>query len=213
MNISFIGAGNVGAPLAAHLAEAGHNVVLATSRDSSESVDRALSRTPKLSARPLREAIQHADVVFLTTPFSVNESVIRPLSDDLDGKIIVDCTNPVGPGFTHGLKSERSGSELVQSFAPRSLVVKAFSIYGFENFENPNYPGYPMKPAMLFCGDDTAAKSTVGTLITDLGFEPVDVGPLSQALHLEHMTLLWVKMVRAWGNSPHRVWGAMRRPS
>jgi hypothetical protein len=65
---------------------------------------------------------------------------------------------------------------------------------------------------MLFCGDDAAAKADVARLIADCGFEPVDVGGLVQALHLEHMTLLWVRMVRAQGHSPHLVWAALRRP-
>jgi 8-hydroxy-5-deazaflavin:NADPH oxidoreductase len=65
---------------------------------------------------------------------------------------------------------------------------------------------------MLFCGDDARAKAAVAGLIADCGFEPVDVGGLVQALHLEHMTLLWVRMVRAEGASPNLVWGALRRP-
>jgi 8-hydroxy-5-deazaflavin:NADPH oxidoreductase len=158
------------------------------------------------------EAVGEADVVFLATPFAANESVLPPLADGLAGKVLVDCTNPVGPGLSHGLRSERSGSELVQALAPKARVVKAFTIYGFENFEDPSYPGYAMKPAMLFCGDDAGAKVTVGSLIEDVGFEPLDVGGLVQALHLEHLTLLWVRMVRVGGHSPHLVWGAMRRP-
>jgi hypothetical protein len=51
----------------------------------------------------------------------------------------------------------------------------------------------------------------VAGLVGDVGFEPLDVGGLEQALHLEHMTLLWVRMVRLQGHSPHLVWGAMRR--
>jgi predicted dinucleotide-binding enzyme len=213
MNIAFIGAGQVGAPLAAHLAEAGHTVVLAESKPGSASVAEALQRSPRLSARPTAEAIQGADVVFLATPFGANEAALTPIADALAGKVLVDCTNPVGPGLSHGLKSERSGSELVQSLVPKASVVKAFTIYGFENFEDSAYPDYNVKAAMLFCGDDAGAKARVGTLITDCGFEPVDVGGLVQALHLEHMTLMWVRMVRMGGHSPHLVWGALRRPS
>jgi len=68
-----------------------------------------------------------------------------------------------------------------------------------------------VKPAMLFCGDDRAARDSVAGLIADCGFEPVDVGGIVQALHLEHMTLLWVRMVRAGGQSPNLVWAALRR--
>lgn len=170
-----------------------------------------MKRSSRLSSAPLTDAVRGADVVFLVTPFAANESLVGSLAESLAGKVLVDCTNPVGPGLTHGLESKRSGSEFVQALAPKANVVKAFSIYGFENFENPVYPAYSTKAAMLYCGDDRAAKERVGKLITDIGFEPVDVGGLVQALHLEHMTLLWVRMVRANGHSPNLVWGAMRR--
>lgn len=212
MTIAFIGAGNVGAPLAARLANAGHEVVLAQGDRESSSVSEALARSARLTARPLAEAVQGAEVVFLAIPFSAHEAVLRPLADALAGKILVDCTNPVGPGLTHGLTSARAGSAFVQELVPNARVVKAFSIYGFENFDDPVYPDYDVRPAMLFCGDDAQAKARVAELIADCGFEPVDVGGLVQALHLEHMTLLWVRMVRAGGHSPHLVWGALRRP-
>lgn len=212
MKIAFIGAGKVGAALAVRLADAGHEVVLAETNDGSDTVARALARSPRLSSRPLRAAVESADIVFLATPFGVNESVLRPIAELLDGKVLVDCTNPVGPGFSHGLKSERSGSEVVQSCAPKARVVKAFSIYGFENLEDSTYEGYDSKPVMLFCGDEPRAKADVAELIVACGFEPLDVGSLAQALHLEHMTLMWVRMVRAHGHSPHLVWSALRKP-
>jgi hypothetical protein len=212
MKIAFIGAGKVGGPLAARLAEAGHAVVLADADAGSASVARALERSARLSAGPRVQAVRNAEIVFLATPFDANAAVLPSLADTLAGKVLVDCTNPVGPGLTHGLNSEQSGSAFVQALVPRARVVKAFSIYGFENFEDSTYAGYDTLPAMLFCGDDAAAKADVARLIADCGFEPVDVGGLVQALHLEHMTLLWVRMVRAQGHSPHLVWAALRRP-
>jgi predicted dinucleotide-binding enzyme len=211
MKIAFIGAGNVGAALAIRLAEAGHESVLAESKEGSSSVAAALERSRRLTARPLVEAVREAEVVVLATPFQANEGILRPLADSLAGKILVDCTNPVGPGLSHGLRSERSGSEPVQALVPAARVVEALSIYGFENLENPTYPAQDAKPAMLFCGNDADAKSTVARLITDVGFEPIDVGGLVQALHLEHMTLLWVRMIRAGRQSPDLVWAALRR--
>lgn len=211
MKLCFIGAGKVGAALAVRLAHAGHDVVLAEAREGSRSVTAALARTPALRSAPIAEAVAGAEIVFLATPYAANEGLVSPLADRLAGKVLVDCTNPVGPGLRHGLNSVRSGSEVLQELLPRTRVVKAFTIYGYENFEDPAYPGHDLKPAMLFCGEDTAAKADVATLITDCGFDPVDVGGLSQALHLEHMTLLWVRMVRAGGHSPGIVWAALRR--
>jgi hypothetical protein len=99
----------------------------------------------------------------------------------------------------------------VQQLVPETKVVKAFTIYGFENFENNVYLGYNVKPVMMFCGTDAAAKQTVGGLIAQLGWEPLDVGGLEQALHLEHMTLLWIRMVRVNGHTANTVWAKLQR--
>ena len=211
MNIAFLGYGNVGAPLADHLQRLGHAVTLATADAGSESVQKALARDPRLKAEPVETAIAAAEVVFLATPFGANEHLLRPLAKTLTGKILVDCTNPVGPGLTHGLGSRQSGSEFLQTLLPDTRVVKAFSIYGFENFEDNRYPAYAVKPVMMFCGNDATAKGTVARLIEQLGWQPLDVGGVEQALHLEHMTLLWVRMVRLNRQSPHMVWAMLRR--
>jgi hypothetical protein len=211
VKIAFLGYGHVGAPLADHLHRLGHDVTLAARDAGSDGVRKALARNPGLRVETPREAVAGADVVFLATPFQANEKVVTEVALPLAGKILVDCTNPVGPGLRHGLESRESGSETVQKLVPAARVLKAFSIYGFENFENSSYPAYDVRPAMLFCGDDAAAKATVGELIRQLGWEPVDVGGLDQALHLEHMTLLWVRMVRVHGASPHMVWARLRR--
>lgn len=211
MRLAFLGYGNVGAPLADRLQRLGHAVTLAASAPGSEGVRKALARNGALKVAAPREAVAAAEVVFLATPFQANEEVVGAVAGELAGKVLVDCTNPVGPGLRHGLDSRESGSQAVQRLVPAARVVKAFSIYGFENFEDSAYPGYAVKPVMLFCGDDAGAKRAVGELIAELGFEPLDVGGLEQALHLEHMTLLWVRLVRLGGATPHTVWARLRR--
>jgi hypothetical protein len=212
MKLAFIGYGQVGGALADRLQRAGHDVVLARGERGGQALASLVERNSNLRAAPAAEAVRSAEVVFLATPYAANEAALRTVASEIGGKVLVDCTNPVGPGLSHGLKSERSGSTVVQGLAPGAKVVKAFTIYGFENFEDSAYPGYGVKPAMLFCGDDAGAKKKVGILIEDLGFEPLDAGGLEQALHLEHMTLLWVRMIRMGGQSPSLVWAALRRP-
>lgn len=211
MKITFIGIGNVGSPLAGHLARLGHSVTIAAREAGSESVRKAVGKNSSIVARPPKEAVAEAEVVFLATPFQANEEALKAVGAELKGKILVDCTNPVGPGLTHGLKNGISGSEFVQNLVPQAKVVKAFTIYGLENFQNSAYPGYNVKPVMMYCGRDAAAKKTVNELIAQLGWEPLDVGGLEQALHLEHMTLLWVRMVRVNGHSPNMVWARLKR--
>jgi hypothetical protein len=94
---------------------------------------------------------------------------------------------------------------------PDAKVTKAFTIYGFENFEDNRFPGYSVKPVMMYCGNDQVAKNKVAALISDLDWEPLDVGDLTQALHLEHMTLLWIRMVRLQKKSPFTVWAVLQR--
>lgn len=205
MRLTFLGAGNVGGALARRLAALGHEVTVAESaRQDGKGARSGLTMKPK------REAVRDADVVFLAVPFQAVSEVLSDVADELAGKVLVDCTNPVGPGLSHGLASARSGSEVVREKAPAAKVVKAFTVYGFENLEEPP-SGAGVRPTMFFCGDDAEAKAKVGGLIDALGFEPLDVGGLVQALHLEHMTLLWVRMVRGGGHSPHLAWAALRK--
>lgn len=211
MKIALIGHGNVGAPIADHLQRLGHEVTLAVNGSASESLKKALALNPNLRTAAPKDAVESADIVFLATPYQANEAALAPLKDSLVGKVLVDCTNPVGPGLSHGLGSVESGSQVVQKLAPGAKVLKAFSIYGYENFENNVFPGSNVKPAMMYCGDDAAAKQILADMLTQLGWEPLDVGGIEQALHLEHMTLLWVRMVRVKGHSPHLAWAALRR--
>ncbi len=211
MNIAFIGCGQVGGALAVHLAALGHEVVLATNNGASDNVRKVLARNAAIAVAAPLAAVGQAEVVFLATPFAAHADALTPLAAALQGKILIDCTNPVGPGLTHGLGSAQSGSERIAQLLPQTRVVKAFTIYGFENFENSRYPGYNVKPAMLFCGNDAPAKATVAALIEQLGWQALDVGGVEQALHLEHMTLLWIRLVRVHGHSANLVWAALTR--
>ena len=209
MTLAFIGIGNVGFALANNLQKKGHEIIIAHNNTKSDSVVEAQSKNPLFSAMPIQDAIDVADMVFLVTPFQLNEEILKPL--DFKGKPLVDCTNPVGMGISHGLESKISGAEKVQEWSKNANVVKSYTIYGFENLENPHFTNYNVKPVMLIAGNDTDSKKQVEILNTDLGFTTLDVGDLSQSSHLEHMTLLWVKMVRANRHHPHFTWAYLER--
>jgi predicted dinucleotide-binding enzyme len=211
MKIAFIGYGNVGTPLADHLQRLGHQVTLAAKDAHSASVQKAHALNSALQVAEPLQAVSAAQVIFLAIPFNVAGETLQTLQTALKGKIVVDCTNPVGVGLTHGLNSTQSGSEYLQTLIPETALVKAFTIYGFENFQDNHFPNSSLKPGMLYCGDDKVAKATIGQLIEQLGWQALDVGGLNQALHLEHMTLMWIKLVRLQGRSPHLVWAALER--
>jgi 8-hydroxy-5-deazaflavin:NADPH oxidoreductase len=212
MKIAFIGVGNVGAPLADRLQQLGHEVTIAARDRQSPKVQAALDRNSNLLVQSPLAAVRSVDVVFLATPFAAMESALTSLKSVLNGKVLVDCTNPVGANLTHGLQSRISGSETIQELVPDARVVKAFTIYGYENFEDSQYPGYgDLKPAMLIAGNDLAAKSVVADFCQQLGWEPIDTGNLSMSLHLEHMTLLWIKMAGFQERQGGFVWARLQR--
>lgn len=209
MKLAFIGIGNVGFALANNLQKRGHEITIAHNDIKSESVLKAQEQNASFSVLPVQEAIDKSDVIFLATPFHVTESILLELS--FEGKTLIDCTNPVGMGISHSLESKISGSEKVQEWANDAKVVKSYTIYGYENFENSSYPSYNLKPVMMIAGNDDHSKSQVKELNSYLGFDTLDVGDLSQSLHLEHMTLLWVKMVRVNGHHPNFTWAYLER--
>jgi hypothetical protein len=209
MQITFLGHGNVGGALAAHMQRVGHRVTIATADVGSERLVRLRADSPAIAVAAPEPAVRSAELVVLATPFDAHEPVLTPLRQALAGKVLLDCTNPVGPGLTHGLGSQESGSERIQRLVPSARVVKTFSVYGFENFAQPPAAGHGLHPSMPLCGGDGPAKAEVAALLRQLGWEPLDVGGLDQALHLEHMTLLWIKMVRVGGHSPHTLWARL----
>jgi 8-hydroxy-5-deazaflavin:NADPH oxidoreductase len=212
MKIALIGVGNVGAPLADRLQQLGYQVAIAARDPKSPKVQSALNRNPNLLVQPPADATASAEIVFLATPFEAIEAALTPLKSALKGKVLVDCTNPVGANLTYGLQSQISGAETIQQLVPDAHVVKAFSIYGYENFENNQYPGYgDLQPAMLIAGNDPAAKSVVTGFCQQMGWEPIDTGNLSMSLHLEHMALLWIKMARVQGVGAGFVWAKLQR--
>ena len=210
MKLAFIGIGKVGFALANRLQQQGHTITVAHDDPQSPSVVTALERNPNFTTQTLQAAIDGAEVIFLVTPFPANESILTGL--DFHQKTLIDCTNPVGAGISHGLQSTTSGAEQVQAWAPSAKVVKSYSVYGFEILQQPTFTN-GQQAVMPIAGDDASSKATVSQLNTDLGFETLDVGALSRSLHLEHMTLLWVNMVRANGHQPLFAWAHLEQES
>jgi predicted dinucleotide-binding enzyme len=213
MRLAILGYGRVGTAVARAALAAGHAVTLAEHPSRPGGAATARDSDPRLAAAALadpRTAVEGADAVVLAVPFAAVESVLGPLRAVLAGKVIIDAVNPVGPGLTHGLGSRESASERVAALVPEAAVVKALSVYGYENLDDPPTGPAGVRPVMPYAGDNPVAKATVAALLADLGWEPLDVGPLAAAVDLEHLTLLWVRMVRAGGLSPRLVWAALR---
>lgn len=201
MNIAVIGTGNVGGALGTGWAQKGHRVTFGSRDPNSAKIQDLLqSAGPNAQAATVSEAVAGAAVVVLATPWPATEPVIRS-AGSLAGKVVVDATNPLGPGLQLTVGTTSSGAEQVAQWAEGAPVVKAFNTTGFENMANPIYDGEPI--AMFICGDDAEAKATVTRLAEDLGFEVADTGALAMARNLEPLALVWINLaiVQKWGRN------------
>ncbi len=192
MRIGILGSGNVGGTLGRKWASAGHDVSFGL-RDVSKGAA-AVKGGDALPARArvttVRDAVRGADVLVLATPWAAVAAALRD-ADVPDGLIVIDATNPIGPGFKldEG-ENSASGAERIQAMVPKARVVKAFNTTGFNNMAEPEYDG--ARTVMFYAGDDASAKQSVHTLIDAIGFEPIDAGALMRSRELEHLAMLWI---------------------
>lgn len=202
MNVAIIGTGTVGGTLARRLADAGHAVTFGV-RDPTRGVNSVKGGAPRgADMKSVADAANGADVIILTVPWKAVADVVRELGAPGD-RIVVDATNPLslGPGglaLDVGANGE-SAAERIAAMALGARVVKAFNTTGANNMADPVYGGEPT--VMFYAGDDTDAKATVRKLVSDVGFDPVDAGPLSRSRELEHLALLWISLSGSMGRN------------
>lgn len=195
MKIAIIGSGHIGAGLARAWAKKGHDVVFgARSPEDAELV--ALARGIGAGAKTVADAPKDADVVVFAFPYGAMGDVLAA-TGDLAGKLVIDCTNAVEKGMTLRYGHTTSSSEELQTQIPKARVFKSFNAQGAENLANPVYDGAPA--TNFFCGDDAEGRRVVKALVEDVGFDPVDAGPLKNARYLEPMMLLWIAAAGAVG--------------
>lgn len=181
MKIAVLGAGNVGKTLGQRWKDSGHSVVYGVRRPDGCADQAAIAAS-----------VFGAEAVVLAVTWSGVPEVLRA-AGDLSGKVLIDATNPIKADFS-GLELglNDSGGELVARLAPGAKVVKAFNSIGFNIMDDP---AFPQGAASLFmAGDDADAKALTAELGKALGFESVDVGPLTQSRGLEALAWLWISM-------------------
>ncbi|MFT3848193.1 MAG: NAD(P)-binding domain-containing protein [Propionivibrio sp.] len=183
MNITVIGAGNMGSAFVKQFVRAGHRV-LVTARDAGKA-QAVAAANPGAVAVAAANAAAAAEVVVVATGFGDAVSALRSVGD-LSGKIVIDITNPLTADYMGlSIGHTTSAAEEISRSIPEARVVKAFNtVFAQVLAEGADFGNGHTVP-VYFAGDDAVAKATVGALIASMGFAPIDAGPLKNARYLE----------------------------
>lgn len=207
MHIAILGSGSVGGTLGLRWAELGHQVTFGV-RDAARGasaihgLDEHAALPPRVSLASPADAVRAGtDAVVLATPWNAAIPLVTELAPLLAGRVLLDATNPLGPGFAllHGPAGE-SGAEQLQQAAPEARVVKIFNTTGFANMANPVYGDGAS--VMFHAGNDASARAVAAELSAALGFEAIHAGLLVRARQLEHLAVLWITLAYGGPEQP-----------
>jgi 8-hydroxy-5-deazaflavin:NADPH oxidoreductase len=191
MRIGILGSGLMGAKLGTLFARAGHDVVFSYARS-----ERKLQRLAREAGRTARagtpgEAAREADALLLAVHWSRIDDVLKQAGDVAE-KVIVTCSMPMNADNTElVIARTSSGAEALAKKVRQARVVAAFGTIPSEVlFGVFAARRRKRRPSMVYYGDDRRAKRVAARLIRDVGFDPVDAGPLRVARYAEPFTML-----------------------
>ena len=212
MRIGILGSGLMGAKLGTLFARAGHEVVFSYAHSEAKLKRLAKTAGGKARAGTVAEAAE-ADVVLLAIHWLRLRDVLQQ-AGSLAGKTVITCSLPMDEHDTRLVVAHRSsGAEALQKRIPRAKVVGAFGTVPSEVF----FDVYAARkrqprPSLIYYGDDARAKKTAARLIADVGFEPVDAGPLRMARYGEPFTLLIAQLAYEGKGGPELAYRFERFP-
>ncbi|PYO67798.1 MAG: transmembrane reductase oxidoreductase [Gemmatimonadetes bacterium] len=203
MRIGILGSGLMGGKLGTLWARAGHEIVFSYAR--SEQKLKKLAREAQGNARAGTpgEAAREAHVLLLAVHWSRVDDVLKQ-AGDVSGKTIVSCSLPMNAGDSGLVVAHTSsGAEELAKKVPKARVVSAFGTVPsevlFDVFEARRKA---TRPSLVYCGDDPKSKKTAAELIREVGFDPVDAGPLRMARYTEPFTLLIAQLAYEGDGGP-----------
>ncbi|MFJ8659521.1 NADPH-dependent F420 reductase [Streptomyces sp. NPDC093795] len=191
MRIGVLGTGNMAQALATHWVRAGHEVLVG-GRDERRA--RLLASRLGGGARygDLGEAAGFGEVALGALPYGAGADVVGGVRDRLDGRVLLDCSNPVGPGFRLLTDGGPSAALRLARAAPGARVVKAFNLCHEDvwRMTPPVFDGRRL--TVPLCGDDASALARAEELVRDAGCTPVAGGGLDRAGLLEATAALFI---------------------
>jgi hypothetical protein len=208
MNITIIGAGNMGRGIGTRAAAGGHSVTFVDANpEAAEKTAADVKASAKKGAKVSTSSLGDADlgeVVVLAVWYGTNLELAKQLGAKLAGKVVVDIANPLNATFD-GLATapdSSSAEELARVVAPGAKVVKAFNTTFSVTLLSGKVAGQPLD--VFIAGDDAGAKARVAQIVTDGGMRAIDTGPLHRARQIEGMQLLHIVLQGTLGTN----WGS-----
>ena len=203
MRVGILGSGLMGGKLGTIFARAGHEVVFSYSRSRKKLEQLARDAGGNAQAGTPRAAAHDADALLLAVHWSRVDDVLQQ-AGDLSGKVVVTCSLPMNADDT-GLviAHTSSGAEELAKKVPGAAVVSALGsvpsevLFGVFDARDSG-----RRPSLVYCGDDDRAKEVAAQLIRDVGFDPVDAGPLRVARYIEPFTLLVARLAYEGDGGP-----------
>jgi hypothetical protein len=203
MRIGILGSGLMGAKLGTIFARAGHEVVFSYARTNDKLKKLARDAGGNARAGTPAEASKDAEAVLLAVHWSRIDEVLKQ-AGDMSGKVILTCSLPMDANNTKLIiGTTTSGAEELAKKFPQAHVVGAFNTVPsevlFDVFESRHKK---TRPSLVYCGDHQKSKSVAAELIRDVGFDPLDCGPLSSARYTEPFALLVAQLAYEGDGGP-----------
>ena len=181
----------MGGKLCTLFARAGHEVVFSYARSQDKLKRLAEEAGANAHAGTPREAAHEADAVLFAVHWSRTDEVLSE-AGDLSGKAVITCSLPMNADNTALVVAHTSsGAEELARKLPKVSVLCAINTVPSEVlFGVSAARRKAAKPSLVYCGDDARSKGIAATMIRDVGFDPVDAGPLRIARYTEPFALL-----------------------
>jgi predicted dinucleotide-binding enzyme len=193
----------MGGKLGTLFARAGHDVVFSYARSDQKLKRLARAAQGNARAGTPGAAARDADALLLAVHWSRVDDVLKQ-TGDVSGKVIITCSLPMNADDT-GLviAHTSSGAEQLAKKVPKARVVSAFGTVPSEVLFGVFAAKRKAKrPSLVYCGDNPDAKALAAGLIRDVGFDPVDAGPLRIARYTEPFTLLVARLAYEGDGGP-----------